>query len=119
MRGPISYALAYPDRIESGITRMNFAKTAQLTFEEPDPERFPALRLARQAAEAGGTLPAVMNAANEVAVAAFLDGKIAFLKIAECVEATMKHHSTIRCTRIDDAIAADTWARGVAKGLLT
>ena len=118
MRGPISYALAYPDRMASGITPMDFTKTSQLTFEAPDTKRFPCLRLARQAAEAGGTLPAVMNAANEIAVAAFLDNKIHFTKIADIVEETMKRHTTQRCGSIEDAVAADTWARETAKGLV-
>jgi 1-deoxy-D-xylulose-5-phosphate reductoisomerase len=115
MRGPISYALAYPDRMDSGIRRMDFTTSSQLTFEAPDPQKFPALRLARAAAEAGGTLPAVMNAANEVAVAAFLDDQIQFTQIAAIVEDTMSRHVVQPCTTIDQAVAADRWARDAAR----
>lgn len=118
MRGPIAYALAYPDRITSGITPVDFKTLSQLTFETPDPEKFPALRIARQAAEAGGTAPAVMNAANEIAVAAFLDDGISFVRIAQVVEETMQRHTVVPCITIDDALSADRWARAMAQTLL-
>lgn len=85
MRTPIAHALAWPDRIETPVERLDLAQLSQLTFEAPDPERFPALGLARAAFEAGRGAPAIFNAANEVAVAAFLNGQIGFLDIAACV----------------------------------
>lgn len=118
MRGPIAYALAYPDRVTSGISRVDFATLSQLTFELPDPNKFPSLRLAREAATVGGTMPAVMNAANEVAVAAFLAERIAFIQIPKVVESTMEAYSVIPCTTIDAAIAADVWARKTATALI-
>lgn len=89
MRTPIAYALGWPDRIAAPVKRLDLAAIARLDFEAPDPERFPALRLAREALAAGGSAPAVMNAANEVAVAAFLEDRLRFLDIAAVVEATM------------------------------
>ena len=85
MRTPIAHALAWPDRIETPVERLDLAQLSQLTFEAPDPKRFPALGLARAAFEAGRGAPAIFNAANEVAVAAFLNGQIGFLDIAACV----------------------------------
>lgn len=118
MRGPIAYALAYPDRITSGIPRIDFKTLSQLTFETPDPEKFPTLRIARQAAEAGGTAPAVMNAANEIAVAAFLDDAITFIQIPQIVEETLQRHTVGPCITIEDALAADSWARHTSQTLL-
>ena len=91
MKGPISYALTYPDeRIDCGIAPLNLCKMDKLTFIEPDKNRFPALRLAYEAIEAGDTMPAVLNAADEVAVETFLQGRIKFTDITEIIEATMK-----------------------------
>lgn len=89
MRTPIAVALAWPDRMAAPVTRLDFSKNANLTFEDPDLERFPALRLARSALREGGAVPTLLNAANEVAVAAFLAGRIGFLDIAACVEAVL------------------------------
>lgn len=89
MRTPIAYALGWPDRISAPVKRLDLAAIARLDFEAPDPERFPALRLAREALAAGGSAPAVMNGANEIAVAAFLEDRLRFLDIAAVVEATM------------------------------
>jgi 1-deoxy-D-xylulose-5-phosphate reductoisomerase len=89
MRTPIAVALAWPDRMAAPVTRLDFAKNANLTFEDPDFERFPALGLARDALREGGAAPTLLNAANEVAVAAFLAGRIGFLDIAACVAAVM------------------------------
>jgi 1-deoxy-D-xylulose-5-phosphate reductoisomerase len=86
MRTPISYALAWPERMATPSPKLNLAQIGRLTFEEPDLERFPALKLARNALQAGGAAPTVLNAANEVAVAAFLAGEIGFLDIARLVE---------------------------------
>jgi len=115
MRAPIAYALAWPERCESGIPRLDLAKIGTLTFEEPDMVRFPALRLAYQALKAGRTWPAVLNAANEVAVAAFLDRKIGFIEIAETVEKTMQAHEGYAPVELDDYLQADRWARETAQ----
>jgi 1-deoxy-D-xylulose-5-phosphate reductoisomerase len=89
MRTPIAYALAWPQRMQAPSEKLDFTRLAALTFEAPDPVRFPALRLAREALTAGGSVPAVLNASNEVAVAAFLAKKIGFLDIARIVEDTV------------------------------
>jgi len=93
MRTPIAYAMGWPSRIDAPVERLNFAKLSGLTFFEPDTVKFPALRLARDALEAGGQAPCVLNAANEQAVAAFLDGRISFLGIARAVEAALDLHA--------------------------
>ncbi len=113
---PIQYALTYPDRVANGRVRTDFAKLSPLTFEEPDAERFPALSLARRAAETGGTMPAVFNAANEVAVDAFCNGKINFPQISEVVARTMRRHEVIASPDLDQILAADAWARTAALG---
>lgn len=91
MRTPIAVALAWPDRMAAPVPRLDLAKNANLTFEDADPIRFPALRLSREALREGGAAPTLLNAANEVAVAAFLAGRIGFLDIAACVEAVLSH----------------------------
>lgn len=115
MRAPIAYALSWPERCESGIQRLDLTKIGTLTFEEPDMERFPALRLAFEALKAGKTYPAVLNAANEIAVAAFLDKKIRFTEIAEMVDKTMQLHTPYTPVELDDYLQADRWARDTAK----
>lgn len=108
---PIQYALTYPNRVHSDRVQTNLAKLGQLTFEEPDTDRFPAIGLARKAGEEGGTLPAVFNAANEVAVSAFLDRKITFPQISEIVTRVMNRHTLVKHPDLDKILAADTWAR--------
>ncbi|MGA2278910.1 MAG: 1-deoxy-D-xylulose-5-phosphate reductoisomerase [Verrucomicrobiota bacterium] len=108
---PIQYALTYPDRAPSERVQTNFTKLGSLTFEEPDAERFPALKLARRAGEVGGTLPAVLNAANEVAVAAFLNRKINFPQITEMVRRAMEAHKTVSHPTLEQILEADAWAR--------
>jgi len=108
---PIQYALTYPDRQPSGRVQTDLARLGTLTFEEPDEARFPALRLARTAGEAGGTLPAVLNAANEVAVDAFVNRKIGFLEISETVRRTLDRHKMVPHPSLDEILAADAWAR--------
>lgn len=108
---PIQYALTYPDRVCSDRVQTNLAKLGQLTFEEPDAVRFPALELARRAGDVGGTMPAVLNAANESAVAAFLDRKITFLQISEIVRRVMDSHAVVNHPDLKQIIAADAWAR--------
>jgi len=115
MRTPIANALGWPDRIAAPSPRLDLAKLAQLTFEAPDPARFPALRLARDALDAGGGAPTVLNAANEIAVAAFLDRRIGFLDIAATVERTLEALPSPRIERLDDVYAVDTEARAVAR----
>jgi 1-deoxy-D-xylulose-5-phosphate reductoisomerase len=110
MRLPIQYALVYPERVDSRLPRMGLDRFANLTFEEPDLEKFPSIRLARRAAAVGGTLPAVMNAANEAAVARFLDREIPYLGIMECVERVMDRHEVVDPT-YENVLAADRWAR--------
>jgi 1-deoxy-D-xylulose-5-phosphate reductoisomerase len=108
---PIQYALTYPDRVASDRVRTDFPKIGALTFETPDPERFPALDLARQAGEAGGTLPAVLNAANEIAVEAFVNRKISFPEITETVRRTMAAHQVVSQPTLEQILTADAWAR--------
>lgn len=108
---PIQYALTYPDRVSSERVQTNLARLGSLTFEEPDVERFPALTLARRAGELGGTLPAVLNAANEVAVEAFCNGKITFPEISEAVAHVMDRHNWIHPATLEQIFEADAWAR--------
>jgi 1-deoxy-D-xylulose-5-phosphate reductoisomerase len=103
--------LTYPDRAASERVQTNLAKLGSLTFEEPDPERFPALALARRAGEVGGTLPAVLNAANEVAVEAFVNRKIDFPQITETVRGAMEAHQVVLHPTLDQVLEADAWAR--------
>jgi 1-deoxy-D-xylulose-5-phosphate reductoisomerase len=115
---PIQYAVTYPDRLPNRLKPLCLAEMGQLTFEAPDPEKFPALRLAREAGTAGGTLPAVLNAANEIAVPAFLDGRILFPAIWHTVEAVMKRHKNVEHPGLDDILKADAWARAAAQEVL-
>ena len=108
---PIQYALTYPERVGSCRVQTNLAKLGTLTFEEPDPERFPALNLARQAGDTGGTMPAVFNAANEMAVEAFCGGKINFEQISQTVERTMARHRPRERPSLEEILEADAWAR--------
>jgi 1-deoxy-D-xylulose-5-phosphate reductoisomerase len=111
---PIQYALTYPERAASDRVQTNFPKIGTLTFEEPDVERFPAIELARRAGEVGGTLPAVLNAANEIAVEAFVNRKINFPQITETVRRTMDAHKTISHPTLEQILEADAWARKAA-----
>ena len=113
---PIQYALTYPERMPSERVQTNLAKLGCLTFEEPDPERFPALNLARRAGEVGGTLPAVLNAANEVAVQAFVNRKITFPQISQTVRRTMDRHQVVAHPTLDQILQCDSWARNQAAG---
>ena len=115
---PIQYAVTYPERMPSGLPPLELAKLGTLSFEQPDEVRFPALRLAREAGEQGGTLPGVLNAANEVAVEAFLAERISFPRIWGMVEEVMKKHRTEKEPSLEAIIDADRWARGEAKARL-
>jgi len=111
---PIQYALTYPERAASERVQTNFPKIGTLTFEEPDLERFPAIDLARRAGEIGGTLPAVLNAANEIAVEAFVNRKINFPQITELVGRTMDAHKIVSHPTLEQILEADNWARKAA-----
>ncbi len=118
MRTPIAYALAWPRRAASPAARLDLAKIATLTFEAPDPVRFPALRLAREALQAGRGAPTVLNAANEVAVRGFLNGQIAFLDITRIVERTLETMQSMPAETLDDICHIDSWARHEAERLM-
>jgi 1-deoxy-D-xylulose-5-phosphate reductoisomerase len=113
---PIQYALTYPARAASDRVQTNFPKLATLTFEEPDTERFPAIELARRAGDICGTMPAVFNAANEVAVEAFVNRKINFPQITETVRRVMDAHQVVEHPTLEKILEADAWARKVAIG---
>ena len=121
MRTPIAYSLAWPERMHAPTKRLDLAELGTLTFEAPDEKRFPALRLAREVLAAGGSAGTVLNAANEIAVEAFLAGRIGFLAIAGLVEATLAANSGLTtCHResVDDVLAIDAEARASARSLL-
>jgi 1-deoxy-D-xylulose-5-phosphate reductoisomerase len=114
MRTPIAHALGFPDRIEAGVESLDLFKVAQLNFEAPDFARFPCLSLAYQALKAGGTAPAILNAANEVAVAAFLDERLPFTEIPQLIEHALERVAVRAVNSLDDVLAADAQAREVA-----
>ncbi len=118
MRTPIAHALAWPERMETPVASLNLAQIGRLDFEEPDPDRFPALRLARAALEAGGAKPAILNAANEAAVAAFLERRIGFTAIAAIVERVLGRYSPPSPASIQDVLAIDAEARRVADAMM-
>jgi len=108
---PIQYAVTWPDRVPNSLPPLDFGKLGKLEFAAPRLNDFPALRLARRAGDTGGTLPAVMNAANEIAVAAFLVREIPFPRIWELVEAVMNRHACVAHPELDAILKADQWAR--------
>lgn len=114
---PIQYAVTWPDRVNNSLPPLDFAKLASLHFEAPREDVFPALRLSRHAGEKGGTLPAVMNAANEVAVEAFLQERIKFPAIWRLVEQVMEKHANVEHPSLEAIIEADAWARRTAESL--
>jgi 1-deoxy-D-xylulose-5-phosphate reductoisomerase len=116
---PIQYALTYPKRAASDRVQTSLAEIGRLDFEEPDTHRFPALNLARRAGEVGGTLPAVLNAANEIAVQAFCDRQISFTDISETVSRVMEAHEIIGQPMLEQILEADTWARETARSSLS
>ncbi len=116
MRLPIQYALVYPERVNTDLPRMNLTDFTSLTFEAPDHERFPALKIAQEAVAIGMTAPAVMNAANEAAVALFLNEKISFLDMAVRVRKAIQEHDPVVPT-LENVIAADKWARKFVESL--
>jgi 1-deoxy-D-xylulose-5-phosphate reductoisomerase len=118
MRLPIQYALTYPERVETGLPPLDLGSPLRLDFHPPDMERFPCLALAYRALELGGTAPAVLNAANEVAVAAFLDERIGFLSIAEILAETLSRHERSPALELGAVLEADRWAREQAERLV-
>ena len=118
MRLPIQYALTYPKRLDTGLPPLDLETPLRLDLEPPDLERFVCIRLAYEALSQGGTAPAVLNAANEVAVAAFLDERIGFLSIGETLQATLARHDPKRASDLDTVLEADRWARECAEGLI-
>jgi 1-deoxy-D-xylulose-5-phosphate reductoisomerase len=119
MRTPIAHALGWPERIASGVESLDILRAAKLEFEAPDAVRFPSLGLARAAAAAGGTTPAVLNAANEVAVEAFLQRRLSFLEIPEVIERVLARHHATPANSLEDVLNADDWARREAQAALT
>jgi 1-deoxy-D-xylulose-5-phosphate reductoisomerase len=118
MRTPIAHSLMYPERIEAGVNWLDLAKIGTLTFETPDLRRFPCLGLAYQALAAGGAAPAILNAANEEVVAAFLDQRIPYLAIAATLDAVLQRLAEQPAESLDDLLAADATARAVARELI-
>ncbi len=119
MRVPIAYALTYPDRFASELPSLDLAAMGNLTFEAPDFERFPCLQLAVDAMEIGKTMPATLNAANEIAVQAFLDKLIPYKDIAEIIRMVMQNHSPAPLRELQDVLDADRWAREETAKLIT
>jgi 1-deoxy-D-xylulose-5-phosphate reductoisomerase len=119
MRTPIAYGLAYPERIDSGVASLDLCKVATLNFTAPDFERFPCLALAYQALRAAGTAPAMLNAANEIAVSAFLDKKISYLSIARVIGEVLDELPVQAVASLDDVLVADADARRVAQLQIT
>ena len=117
MRVPIAYALHHPERVDVPVPTLDLAAVGALTFEPPDLEAFPCLRLAREAAESGGTGPCVLNAANEIAVHAFLAGRLGFMGIPAVIEQTLERVGATRVHAFDSLYQADGDARAVASEL--
>ena len=118
MKLPIQYALTYPERLPSNIKPLNLVEINKLEFYKPDFNKFPCLKLAYYTSKKGRTMPAVMNAANEAAVAAFLNKEIKFTDIAKIVEKTVKAHKISKNTSLDNFIEADLWSRQYAEKLI-
>ena len=115
MRGAIAYALSYPERLDIGLPVPDFPSLGTLSFAEPDLEKFPCLALAMKACRVGGTLPAVLNAANEIAVENFLQEKIRFPDIPRIIEKVCADHQTVSSPGLDEILASDRWARQAAQ----
>ncbi|MDR4022523.1 MAG: 1-deoxy-D-xylulose-5-phosphate reductoisomerase [Eubacteriales bacterium] len=118
MKVPIQYALTYPKRVKNSFPKIDFAQRNSLTFEKPDMDTFKCLSLAYRAIKTGGTMPTVMNGANEMAVAAFLENKIGFLDIADIIEKTMMSYNVKYDYTVEDLVEADKWARDFSNNLI-
>ena len=114
MRVPISYALSYPERLDTGLSRLNLTECSNLSFLKPDTDRFPALQIAYEACRSGGCTPTVLNAANEIAVRAFLEGKLKFPEISQVVSETMNRTEYMNDNDIETILEADRQARNVS-----
>jgi len=119
MRIPISYALSFPQRLPLNLPHLDLSQCGALTFFPPDPERFPCLQLAYRSIEIGETMPAILNAANEVAVNAFLEGLLKFTEIPLLLQRVMEEHEVKRVQTIEDILRADHWARERAKVIIS
>ena len=117
MKAPIAYALSYPERIATGVTPLDLTTFSGLPFFKPDLDKFRCLGLAYRAISDGESMPAVMNAANEIAVEKFLNGEITFLQIAEVIERTMDAHQAHDLKSIEEVLQADSWGRNTAQGI--
>jgi 1-deoxy-D-xylulose-5-phosphate reductoisomerase len=118
MKIPISYALSFPERLHLDLPPLDLSKSDALTFSPPDSERFPCLKLAYQSIEVGETMPAVLNAGNEVAVNAFMDGTIRFTEIPLLIQQVMESHEVKPVRTVEDILKADQWAREKAKVII-
>ena len=118
MRVPISYALTFPERLPLNLPRLNLLQKGELSFFPPDPERFPCLTLAYQSIQIGETLPAVLNAANEIAVSAFLEGSLKFTDLPLLIQQVMNQHEVKPVKTVEDILRADQWGREKSKALL-
>jgi 1-deoxy-D-xylulose-5-phosphate reductoisomerase len=118
MRTPIAYGLGWPERLAAGVESLDLIRIGRLEFEAPDELRFPCLSLARQAAVAGGSAPAVLNAANEIAVAAFLDRQLSFNGIAALIETVLSSHQATPIDSLEAVLEVDRWARACALAAL-
>lgn len=119
MRLPIQYALSYPDRLVNHLPTLDLARMSRLHFEKSNPRRFPCLELGYSASKTGGTMPAVLNAANEIAVSSFLGSEIRFTDIPRVIEKTMSKHKTVKNPGLDAVLDADQWARERAVDVIT
>jgi 1-deoxy-D-xylulose-5-phosphate reductoisomerase len=118
MRVPISYALTFPERLPLNLPRLNLLQKGELSFFPPDPERFPCLTLAYRSIQIGETLPAVLNAANEIAVSAFLEGSLKFTDLPLLIQQVMNQHEVKPVKTVEDILRADQWGREKSKALL-
>ena len=117
MKAPIAYALSYPERVSTGVKPLDLTALSGLTFYKPDREKFRCLGLAYRAISDGESMPAVMNAANEIAVEAFLEGRIGFMQIAGVIERTMDAHKAHNLKSIEEVLLADRWGRDRARDI--
>jgi 1-deoxy-D-xylulose-5-phosphate reductoisomerase len=118
MKIPIAYALSFPERFDLSLPPLDLSKSEPLTFSPPDPQKFPCLKLAYQSIEIGETMPAILNAANEVAVNAFLEGSLKFTEIPVLLKRVMEEHQVKSVHTVEDILRADHWARERSRAIL-
>jgi 1-deoxy-D-xylulose-5-phosphate reductoisomerase len=119
MRTPITYSMAWPERIDSGVEPLDLFQVGQLNFKEPDLQKFPCLRIAQEVATQGGTSSAIMNAANEIAVDSFLNKQIHYTDIAKLIEKTLEKTPSLSASSIENILKSDEHARHITKELIT